>query len=167
MPQFMLLLHEDPAGARAMSPEEMQQVVEQYTAWSRRLAAEGRLVRGVKLKDEGGRQVRARGRRPGQDRDEDCRPDRPFEPVERRLPAANALSRGDLRRAEVRSGLNRDGRRPGVARTQEQDRRLGDDDGRHDGGHWQADGSGHRKEHYECGSPSPPTSTATGRPSRR
>ena len=59
MPQFMLLLHEDPAGARAMSPEEMQRVIEKYTAWSRRLAAEGRLVRGVKLTDDGGRHVRA------------------------------------------------------------------------------------------------------------
>jgi len=61
MPQFMLLLHEDPAGTRGMSPEEMQQVIEQYTTWSRRLAEAGRLVRGVKLREEGGRHVRPAG----------------------------------------------------------------------------------------------------------
>ncbi len=59
MPQFLLLLHEDPAAARAMSPEEMQQVIEVYNAWSRRLVADGRLVRGVKLREDGGRHVRA------------------------------------------------------------------------------------------------------------
>ncbi|HEX5831355.1 MAG TPA: YciI family protein [Gemmatimonadaceae bacterium] len=58
MSQFMLLLHEDPADARAMSPEEMQRVIEEYSEWSRKLAAEHRLVRGVKLRDEGGRHVR-------------------------------------------------------------------------------------------------------------
>ena len=59
----MLLLREDPADprTRTMSPEEMQQVIEQYTAWSRRLAEAGQLVRGVKLRDEGGRHVRAGG----------------------------------------------------------------------------------------------------------
>jgi hypothetical protein len=61
MPQFLLLLHEDPADARGMSPEEMQRVIEEYVAWSRRLAAEGRLVRGVKLRDDGGRHVRPGG----------------------------------------------------------------------------------------------------------
>jgi hypothetical protein len=58
MPQFMLLLHEDPAVARAMSPEEMQRVIERYTRWSREMAESGRLVRGEKLADEGGRHVR-------------------------------------------------------------------------------------------------------------
>lgn len=64
MPHFMLLLHEDPADARDMSPEEMQRVIEQYAEWSRQLAAQQRLVRGVKLGDEGGRHVR-RSRRDG------------------------------------------------------------------------------------------------------
>jgi hypothetical protein len=61
MPQYLLLLHEDPAAARALSPEEMQRVIEAYTAWSQQLAAEGRLAQGVKLRDEGGRQVRPAG----------------------------------------------------------------------------------------------------------
>lgn len=63
MPQFLLLLHEDPAAARAMSAEQMQAVVERYSAWADGLAQAGRLAQGVKLADEGGRRVRrdARG----------------------------------------------------------------------------------------------------------
>ena len=61
MPQFMLLLHEDPAGARAMSPEEMQRVIERYGAWSRQLAVQGRLAGGQKLTDDGGRHLRPAG----------------------------------------------------------------------------------------------------------
>lgn len=62
MSQFMLLLHENPAAVQAMSPEEMQRTIEKYAAWSQRLAEEGRLVRGEKLRDEGGRHVRPDGR---------------------------------------------------------------------------------------------------------
>ena len=61
MPQFMLLLHEDPADARALSPEEMQRIIERYGAWSRELAAQGRLAGGEKLADDGGRHVRPNG----------------------------------------------------------------------------------------------------------
>jgi hypothetical protein len=60
MPQFMLLLHEDPATSRTMSPDEMQRVIERYVQWSDGLAARGSLVRGEKLADDGGRHVRRR-----------------------------------------------------------------------------------------------------------
>ena len=59
MPQYLLLLHEDPASFQHMSPEEMQQVLAKYVAWSQELRAAGRLKGGQKLHDEGGRHVRA------------------------------------------------------------------------------------------------------------
>lgn len=36
MPYFMLLLHDDPAGFQKMSPEEMQQALEKYMAWTKK-----------------------------------------------------------------------------------------------------------------------------------
>lgn len=61
MPQFMLVLREDPSVYRRISPEEMQRVIERYNAWAGRLAAEGRLVGGHKLADAGGRVLRKNG----------------------------------------------------------------------------------------------------------
>ena len=61
MPQYLLLLHETPATAAAMSPEEMQQCIEQYRSWSRRLGEAGKMVRGEKLREEGGRLLRPTG----------------------------------------------------------------------------------------------------------
>lgn len=54
MADFMLLLHTPPAG-RSFSPEELQKVIERYAAWSKGLAAAGRLVGGHKLRDAEGR----------------------------------------------------------------------------------------------------------------
>jgi hypothetical protein len=54
MPQFILLLYEDPPGWQKLSPEEMQKAVEKYMAWttkpftkdSKRLAPDpGRVIR--------------------------------------------------------------------------------------------------------------------------
>ena len=54
MSQFMLLLHENPAGWAQISPEEMQKAVEKYMAWvkkpfvrdSKRLAEDaGKVIR--------------------------------------------------------------------------------------------------------------------------
>ena len=61
MAQFMLLLHESPNDFAGLSPEEIQRVVGEYTAWRERLAAEGRLAGGLKLKDEGGRRLTRNG----------------------------------------------------------------------------------------------------------
>jgi len=58
MPQYMLLLHENPAGFAAMSPDEMQRVIQKYSAWSGQLASQGKLVGGDKLRDEGGKHLR-------------------------------------------------------------------------------------------------------------
>ena len=54
MPQYMLLLYENPSGWQKLSPEEMQKAIEKYMAWtkkpftvdSKRLAADpGRVIR--------------------------------------------------------------------------------------------------------------------------
>ncbi len=60
MPQFILLLHDDPTTFAALSPQEMQGVIERYMAWSARLRERGQLVGGEKLKDGEGRVLRAR-----------------------------------------------------------------------------------------------------------
>jgi hypothetical protein len=36
MPQFMLLLYDDPSSWETLSPEEMQKAIEKYMAWSRK-----------------------------------------------------------------------------------------------------------------------------------
>ena len=61
MAQFMLLLHESPNDLAGFSPEEIQRVIGEYTAWREKLAAEGKLAGGLKLKDEGGRLLRRNG----------------------------------------------------------------------------------------------------------
>ena len=61
MPQFMLLLHRFPSDGPAPSPEEMQAVIAEYSAWSERLAAQGKFLGGQKLADEGGRSISANG----------------------------------------------------------------------------------------------------------
>jgi hypothetical protein len=58
MPQFLLILHEDPGAFKALSPTEMQAVVDKYRQWSQALAVQGQLAGGQKLRDEGGRHLR-------------------------------------------------------------------------------------------------------------
>jgi len=61
MARYLLLLHENPGQYAAMTPAEMGEVIERYTAWSKRLAAAGRLAGGEKLKDAGGRRLQRSG----------------------------------------------------------------------------------------------------------
>lgn len=61
MAQFMLLLHESPDDFAGLSPEEIQRVIGEYTAWRENLAAQGKLAGGLKLKDEGGRLLKRNG----------------------------------------------------------------------------------------------------------
>lgn len=58
MPNYMLLLHEDPSSFADISPEEMQAVIAKYSAWRASLAEAGHLVGGEKLRDDGGRVLR-------------------------------------------------------------------------------------------------------------
>lgn len=55
MPQFVLMLREDPAVFEGMSPDEMQQVIMRYQEWSDRMRATGKLAGGQKLVDGEGK----------------------------------------------------------------------------------------------------------------
>lgn len=57
MPEYMLILHEEPADFSQMSPEDIEAVIREYIDWSESVAAKGKLVGGQKLKDEGGRHL--------------------------------------------------------------------------------------------------------------
>ncbi len=57
MPKYMLLLHESPTDFDGLSPEEIQQIIQKYSDWRRRLEQEGRFVSGQKLR-RGGRVLR-------------------------------------------------------------------------------------------------------------
>lgn len=57
MPDFLLLLHEQPSDFTGFSPEEMQSVIGEYVAWRKKLEAEGKYAGGQKLRDEGGRHL--------------------------------------------------------------------------------------------------------------
>ena len=54
MAQFILLLNETPGDFAHYSPEELQGIVDRYRAWREKVAADGRLLAGHKLTDEGG-----------------------------------------------------------------------------------------------------------------
>jgi hypothetical protein len=57
----MLLLHDNPNEFAGHTQKQMESVIAEYRAWGQRLAAEGRLVAGHKLTEEGGRHVAKRG----------------------------------------------------------------------------------------------------------
>lgn len=57
MPNYLLLLHEKPIDYSQFSAEQIQGVIAEYVAWRHKIAAEGKLIGGEKLKDEGGRHL--------------------------------------------------------------------------------------------------------------
>jgi len=57
MPDYLLLLHERPSDFSGLSNEQIEAVISEYMAWSKKLGAEGKLVGGQKLRDEGGRHL--------------------------------------------------------------------------------------------------------------
>lgn len=58
MPNYLLLLRDDPDDFRELSPDEMQRIIERYQAWSAKMTASGRVVASHKLADEGGKLLR-------------------------------------------------------------------------------------------------------------
>jgi hypothetical protein len=58
MPQYVMLLHENPAVFENYGPAEMQAVIEKYKAWSQKTGASGHLRGGQKLRDGEGRVLR-------------------------------------------------------------------------------------------------------------
>lgn len=61
MPNFMLLLHEQPADFSQFSAEEIEAVIGEYIAWRHQIEAAGHYVGGEKLSDEGGRHLSMNG----------------------------------------------------------------------------------------------------------
>jgi hypothetical protein len=61
MPQFMLLLYETPGDFQGMSPEEIQKLLQKYSAWTQKVGAAGKLVGGHKLVEEGGKRMTRNG----------------------------------------------------------------------------------------------------------
>jgi hypothetical protein len=57
MPNYMLLLHEEPVDYSQFSPEQIQGVIAEYVAWKEKIERDGSFVGGEKLKDEGGRHL--------------------------------------------------------------------------------------------------------------
>lgn len=58
MPNYMLLLHDDPSQFAGKSGDEVMAVIQDYMAWTERMRAAGRYVGGEKLSDEPGRVLR-------------------------------------------------------------------------------------------------------------
>lgn len=59
MPQYLLLLHEDPQAFAGRTPAEMQAIVERYIAWAGKLAQDGKLAGSNKLEDGSGKSLRS------------------------------------------------------------------------------------------------------------
>jgi hypothetical protein len=57
MVQFMLLMRGGAMEYVDYSPEQIQQAIQKYEAWARRLIQQGQLRGGDKLRDDGGRLV--------------------------------------------------------------------------------------------------------------
>lgn len=57
MPGYLLLLHEKPSDFSNLSPDAIQAVIAEYVEWSQKIAEQGKLVGGQKLKDEGGKHL--------------------------------------------------------------------------------------------------------------
>ena len=60
MPNFMLLLHQDPSGWYKLSPEEMQAAMEKYMAWNQKPYARG----SNRLTTDSSRVIRGEGGKP-------------------------------------------------------------------------------------------------------
>ena len=57
MPQFMLLLYENPGDFAKLSPEQIQSVIEKYSTWGQKMAESGKMVAGHKLTEDGGKRL--------------------------------------------------------------------------------------------------------------
>jgi hypothetical protein len=60
MPQYMLLLYDDPSGWEKLSPEEMQTATERYMAWSKKPFTKD----GKRLASDPGRVIRSKNGKP-------------------------------------------------------------------------------------------------------
>lgn len=61
MPNYMLLLHENPETFQDMSADDMQAIIQRYSAWKDQMEQAGKLIAGKKLADGEGRVLRRSG----------------------------------------------------------------------------------------------------------
>ena len=66
MPRYLLIARDDGQAwgsfAESASPAQMQEVIEQYREWAERVASQGKLHGGEKLRDGEGRVMRGQGK---------------------------------------------------------------------------------------------------------
>lgn len=62
MPDFILLLHDQPELFANLTAEDMQRVVTKYVEWRSKLGRDGKLTGGNKLRDDAGRVLEPRSR---------------------------------------------------------------------------------------------------------
>ena len=55
MPEYILLLHEEPAAFSGLSPTDIQAMIQRYKGWRESIAAKGHQAGGKKLRDAVGR----------------------------------------------------------------------------------------------------------------
>ena len=55
MPKYLLLLKEQTTAEPSLSPEEIQDIIREYQAWSEEMRSRGKLLGGEKLAHEPGR----------------------------------------------------------------------------------------------------------------
>ena len=60
MARFMLVLYDDPSQFRDVTPQQMQDIIQKYMAWSETMRSQDRLLGGEKLGDEGGKRLSPR-----------------------------------------------------------------------------------------------------------
>ena len=57
MPNYLMILHEAPPDFSKFSAEDIQTMIADYKDWRNKVAEQGKLVGGNKLRDEGGRHL--------------------------------------------------------------------------------------------------------------
>jgi hypothetical protein len=58
MAKYLLLLHESPATGAPLTPADIQEMIESYSEWAKKLRASGNMHLGMKLGDNGGFHLR-------------------------------------------------------------------------------------------------------------
>jgi hypothetical protein len=60
MPQYIILLYDDPKKFAELSPQEMQEAFKKYYGWGQKMREQGRLTGSNKLTDGAGRVLRGK-----------------------------------------------------------------------------------------------------------
>ena len=61
MPRYMLLINDTPADYADLTPQQIEEIIGKFMAWTQSLQERGKLLGGEKLKDEGGKRVTSAG----------------------------------------------------------------------------------------------------------